>query len=38
MRSNTVDIVTLGCSKNLVDSERLMSQLESNCYKLTHDI
>ena len=37
MRSNTVDIVTLGCSKNLVDSERLMSQLESNGYKVTHD-
>ena len=37
MRKNTIDIITLGCSKNLVDSERLMHQLELSGYKVTHD-
>lgn len=37
MRHNTIDIITLGCSKNLVDSEKLMRQLEANGYKVTHD-
>ena len=37
MRKNTIDIITLGCSKNLVDSEKLMKQLEANGYKVTHD-
>ena len=37
MKKNTVDIITLGCSKNLVDSERLIRQLELNGYKVTHD-
>ena len=37
MKHNTVDIITLGCSKNLVDSERLISQLEANGYQVTHD-
>ena len=37
MKRNTIDIITLGCSKNLVDSEKLMRQLESNGYKVTHD-
>lgn len=37
MRTNTIDIITLGCSKNLVDSERLMRQLELSGYKVTHD-
>ena len=37
MRKNTVDIITLGCSKNLVDSERLIRQLEMNGYHVTHD-
>lgn len=37
MKKNTIDIITLGCSKNLVDSERLMCQLESNGYKVVHD-
>ena len=32
-----IDIVTLGCSKNLVDSERLMRQLESVGYEVAHD-
>ncbi|MCF0197900.1 MAG: 30S ribosomal protein S12 methylthiotransferase RimO [Bacteroidaceae bacterium] len=37
MKRNTVDIITLGCSKNLVDSERLMRQLEACGYTVTHD-
>lgn len=32
-----IDIITLGCSKNLVDSERLMRQLEAFGYEVTHD-
>ena len=37
MKRNTVDIITLGCSKNLVDSEKLLRQLQANGYKVTHD-
>lgn len=37
MKRNSVDIITLGCSKNLVDSEKLIKQLEANGYKVTHD-
>lgn len=37
MRRNTIDVITLGCSKNLVDSEKLIRQLEENGYKVTHD-
>ena len=37
MRKNTIDIITLGCSKNLVDAEKLMKQLELNGYRVTHD-
>ena len=37
MRKNKVDIITLGCSKNLVDSERLMRQFQLNGYTVAHD-
>lgn len=37
MKKNTIDIITMGCSKNLVDSERLIRQLEANGYTVTHD-
>lgn len=37
MRKNTIDIITLGCSKNLVDSEQLIRQLEDKGYSVTHD-
>mgnify|MGYP003300806292 FL=1 len=37
MKRNTIDVITLGCSKNLVDSEKLIRQLEENGYKVTHD-
>ena len=33
----SVDIITLGCSKNLVDSERLIRQLEVEGFKVQHD-
>ena len=32
MKRNHVDIITLGCSKNLVDSEILMKQFEKKGY------
>ena len=34
---NKVNIITLGCSKNLVDSEYLMKQLSANGFKVVHD-
>ena len=33
----TIDIISLGCSKNLVDSEVLMGLMEANGYRCTHD-
>lgn len=37
MKKNEIDIVTMGCSKNLVDSELLMKQFEANGYHCVHD-
>ena len=37
MKKPVVDIITLGCSKNLVDSEKLIRQLELNGFGVTHD-
>lgn len=37
MVKNRVDIITLGCSKNLVDSEQLMKQFEAAGYIVKHD-
>lgn len=37
MRKNKVDIITLGCSKNLVDSEQLMRQFKANGYQVEND-
>lgn len=37
LKHNHVDIITLGCSKNLVDSEILMKQFETNGYSCSHD-
>ena len=37
MTKPTVDIITLGCSKNLVDSETLMGLFEAHGYHVTHD-
>lgn len=37
MKRKTIDIITLGCSKNLVDSEQLIRQLEEVGYCVAHD-
>ncbi len=37
MHKNEIDIITLGCSKNLVDAERLMHQLQGLGYTCVHD-
>lgn len=37
MKKNRVDVITLGCSKNLVDSELLMKQLLASGYTVKHD-
>jgi ribosomal protein S12 methylthiotransferase len=37
LRQNRVNVVTLGCSKNLVDSEVLMGQLRANKFDVTHE-
>ena len=37
MRRNKIDIISLGCSKNLVDSEHLMRQLEAAGYSVSHN-
>ena len=37
MKKNYIDFITMGCSKNLVDSEQLMRQFENAGYHCTHD-
>lgn len=37
MKRNTIHIISLGCSKNLVDSERLIRQLQVNGYTVVHN-
>lgn len=37
MVKNRIDVITLGCSKNLVDSEKLMRLLESMGYTVFHN-
>lgn len=37
MKKTQIDIVTMGCSKNLVDSETLMKLFEDNGYHCVHD-
>ena len=37
MNKPTIDFITLGCSKNLVDSEKLMGLFEARGYHCTHD-
>jgi ribosomal protein S12 methylthiotransferase len=36
-RKHLINVVTLGCSKNVVDSESLMKQLDANGLKVVHD-
>ncbi len=37
LKENKVNVVTLGCSKNLVDSENIITQLKANDYDVVHD-
>jgi ribosomal protein S12 methylthiotransferase len=37
MNSKKINIVTLGCSKNLVDSEKLLKQLDSGGFEVIHN-
>lgn len=37
LKKNKVNVVTLGCSKNLFDSEILMGQLKANQYEVEHE-
>ena len=37
LRPDKVNVITLGCSKNLVDSENLITQLRGNDYDVVHD-
>jgi ribosomal protein S12 methylthiotransferase len=37
VQNKKINIVTLGCSKNIVDSEKLIRQLQSGGYELVHD-
>jgi len=37
LKKNKVNVITLGCSKNLVDSEVLMGQLKANNFDVTHE-
>jgi len=37
MNSKKINIVTLGCSKNVVDSEKLLKQLNSGGYEVVHN-
>ncbi len=36
-RQDKVQVITLGCSKNLVDSENLITQLSAHDYDVTHE-
>jgi ribosomal protein S12 methylthiotransferase len=37
IRQDKINVITLGCSKNLVDSENLITQLRANEYDVVHD-
>lgn len=37
LEQNKVSVITLGCSKNLVDSENLITQLKGNDFDVQHD-
>lgn len=37
MIKNRIDVITLGCSKNLVDSEKLMKLFEKSGYTIRHN-
>jgi ribosomal protein S12 methylthiotransferase len=37
LRKDKVNVITLGCSKNLVDSENLITQLRGNDFEVSHE-
>jgi ribosomal protein S12 methylthiotransferase len=37
IRDRRINVITLGCSKNVVDSENLITQLEHNQYAVSHE-
>jgi len=37
LRKDKVNVITLGCSKNLVDSENIITQLQGNDYEVSHE-
>lgn len=37
LKKDKVNVITLGCSKNLVDSENLITQLKGNDFEVVHD-
>lgn len=37
LKTNKVNVITMGCSKNLVDSEVLMGQLKANKFEVEHE-
>jgi ribosomal protein S12 methylthiotransferase len=37
VKKKTLNLITLGCSKNLVDSERILGQLPAGKFKISHD-
>ena len=37
LKKNKVNVVTMGCSKNLFDSEVMMAQLKANQFDVTHE-
>ncbi len=37
LKKNKVNVITLGCSKNIVDSEVLMGQLRANHFEVEHE-
>jgi len=37
LKQDKVNVITLGCSKNLVDSENIITQLRGNDFEVTHE-
>jgi ribosomal protein S12 methylthiotransferase len=37
VKKKTLNLITLGCSKNLVDSEKILGQLPAGRFKMSHD-
>lgn len=37
MRKGEIDVISMGCSKNLIDSERLIRRLDEKGYSVAHD-